>query len=624
MTITRGIGENSDRLTALPSRDPVTLPLGRKSLPRRLFDMSRLSLENFRRELASVDALPQLCLLAVISGALTGVIMIAFRELIELGALVLMPDGHTEAFEALPAAVRMALPVAAVVLIGLGLGWQKKSARRLGITHVIERFSYHQGVMARDNWLNQWWVGVVSLLGGLSAGREGPAVHLGAGASGWIGQQLKLPHNSLRVLVGCGVAAGISASFNTPIAGVIFAMEVVMMEYTLTGFMPVMLASATGAVVTQLHFGSAPAFMLPAVIEPRLLDIPWLLLMALAVGVMAGGFIRLSCVGERFARVPWGIRILVAGVLTGSVALFYPQVQGIGYDSVEAILAGQASLDVLLALALGKLILTAVTVACGIPIGIVGPTLVIGAAAGALFGLGATALLPSMVGEPNLYVMMGMAAMMGAVLQAPLAAIMALLELTHSPDIILYGMLTVLSASLTARLVWRTQGFFVMPRQGSTQHPLQQPLMQALSRVGVGAVMDRSVSVTAAVISQERARAILDARPTWLLIHRQGDQKKADREPGKAPLALLAADMARALEEEDQTGVDQEGSVNLLEIPGKRLELAPIDLQATLSEAFACLDDQRVDALYVRHITAPMMHRVSGIITREAIENYYH
>lgn len=615
---------NNDRLKDVWSHDPVTVPLGRKSLPRRLLDMSRLNLENFRRELASVDALPQLCLLAVISGALTGIIMIAFRELIELGALVLMPDGHAEAFESLPTMVRMGLPVVAVILIGLGLGWQKKSARRLGITHVIERFSFHQGVMVRDNWLNQWWVGVVSLLGGLSAGREGPAIHLGAGASGWIGQLLKLPHNSLRVLVGCGVAAGISASFNTPIAGVIFAMEVVMMEYTLTGFMPVMLASATGAVITQLHFGSAPAFMMPELIEPRLLDIPWLLLMALAIGIMAGGFIRLTRLGDRFTRVPWAVRLLMAGALTGTVACFYPQVQGIGYDSVETILSGQASLDVLLALALGKLLLTAITLACGIPVGIVGPTLVMGAAAGALFGLGASAVLPSMVGEPNLYVMMGMAAMMGAVLQAPLAAIMALVELTHSPDIILYGMLSVLSAALTARMAWRTQGFFVMTRQGHTQHPLQQPLMQALSRVGVGAVMDRSVTVTAAVITRERARVILDARPTWLLIHRQSDQHKADREPGKAPLALLAADMARALEEKDQAGVEQMDSINLLEIPGKRLELAPIDLQATLSEAFACLDDQRVDALYVRHITAPMMHRVSGIITREAIENYYH
>lgn len=558
------------------------------------------------------------------SGALTGIIMIAFRELISLGALLFMPEGSGEAFEALPMAMRAALPVIAVVIIGVGLGWQKKSARRMGIVHVIERFTYHQGVMARSNWLNQWWVGVVSLLGGLSAGREGPAIHLGAGASGWIGQQLKLPHNSLRVLVGCGVAASISASFNTPVAGVIFAMEVVMMEYTLTGFMPVMLAAATGAVITQIYFGTAPAFMVPSVVEPQLIDIPWIILMALVIGIMAGGFIRLAGLGKRSDKMSWPFRLLLAGVLTGVVACFYPQVQGIGYDSVTQILAGNVALDVLLALALGKLLLTAISLACGVPIGVVGPTLVIGAAAGALFGIGATELLPTTVSDANLYVMLGMAAMMGAVLQAPLAAIMALLELTHSPDLILYGMLAVLSASLTARLAWRTQGFFITTRQGSTLHPLHEPLMQALARVGVGAVMDRSVTVTAAQIDIERARQLLASRPKWLLIHRQTDRSRADTEPGKAPLALLAADMARALDDDEESpGWKNDGTIDLLEIPGKRLELAPIDLQATLAEAYERLDDRRLDALYVRHITAPMMHRVSGIISRDAIENYY-
>lgn len=592
-------------------------------MPRRLPVLSHWNLENFRRELATVDALPQLCLLAVVSGALTGVMMIAFRELIGAGAFLLMPAGQTENFEMLPLAVRAVLPVAAVVLIGAGLYWQKKSARRLGIGHVIERFSFHQGVMARDNWLNQWWVGAVALLGGLSAGREGPAVHLGAGASGWIGQCLKLPHNSLRVLVGCGVAAGISASFNTPIAGVIFAMEVVMMEYTLTGFMPVMLAAATGAVVTQLYFGAAPAFGVPAVVDPHLIDIPWIILMSLVIGVVAGGFVRLARMEGRFHRVPRTLRFLLAGVLTGAMACFYPQVQGIGYDSVENILMGHTSLDVLIALVLGKLFLTAITFACGVPIGIVGPTLVAGAAAGALFGIAATAFLPTTIADPGLYIMLGMAAMMGAVLQAPLAAIMALLELTHSPDIILYGMLAVLSAALTARMLWGTQGFFVTARKGSSLHPLHQPVMQALSRVGVGAVMDRSVSVTTAHIEPERARKLLAARPTWLLIHRQGDRHKADSEPGRAPIALLAADMARALEKRDEPGVEGGSKIDLLEIPGKRIELAPIDLEATLCEAYERLEDRRLDALYVRHTTAPMMHRVSGIITREAIENYY-
>src|SRR5699024_2067506 len=130
-------------------------------------------------------------------------------------------------------------------------------------------------------WFTQWWVGLISVLGGLSAGREGPAIHLGAAASSGLGQRLRLPHNSLRVLVACGTAAGISASFNTPIAGVIFAMEVVMMEYTITGFMPVILASTIGALVARVVYGGERPFQMSGVELESLFNIPWIVLSAL-------------------------------------------------------------------------------------------------------------------------------------------------------------------------------------------------------------------------------------------------------------------------------------------------------------------------------------------------------
>ncbi len=194
------------------------------------FSRSDFTLESFRRQLANVDALPQLCVLGLVSGVITGTVMVAFRLLLEAGAALYMPDGDPEAFEGLMPWLRALLPIMSITLIGLLLYRQRSAARKLGVSHVIERLTYHQGRFPLRNWLNQWWVGVVSVLGGLSAGREGPAIHLGAAASSGLGLKLRLPNNSLRVLVACGTAAGISASFNTPIAGVIFAMEVVMME----------------------------------------------------------------------------------------------------------------------------------------------------------------------------------------------------------------------------------------------------------------------------------------------------------------------------------------------------------------------------------------------------------
>ncbi|TFH87552.1 chloride channel protein [Billgrantia azerbaijanica] len=574
------------------------------------------SLERFRRQLANVDALPQLCVLGVVSGLVTGALMVLFRSLLALGGVLLFPGQSPEAFEALSPLLRSLMPLIAVLLIGVWMWRMPPAGRQIGVLHVIERLTYHQGRFPLRNWFTQWWVGLVSVIGGLSAGREGPAIHLGAAAASGLGQRLRLPHNSLRVLVACGTAAGISASFNTPIAGVIFAMEVVMMEYTIVGFMPVILASSMGAVMAQLVYGPDPAIGIPDLHLKSLLDLPWIVVSALAIGLLAGLFVRVARLGRRLQEVPMALRFALVGVAVAGVAWWYPQVQGMGYDTLQATLSGSVAVDVLLAVAIGKLLLTAGAVACGIPVSIIGPILVIGGTAGALCGLAGQVLLPQEASEPALYALLGMAAMMGAVLQAPLAALMALLELTHNPSIIMPGMLAVVIAGLTARQLCRCDGFFIVGTRHGL-HPLQQPLMQALSRVSVPAVMERNLVRTPRLVTRDQARALLESGPVWVLIMRSSDDKPT--------LALKAADLARALMEapEGARAEGEEALIDLLEIPGQRLEVAPIHLQATLTEAFERLNDEAVDALYVEHGHRPRQKRISGIITRGAIERYY-
>jgi H+/Cl- antiporter ClcA len=582
------------------------------------FSRSDFTLESFRRQLANVDALPQLCVLGLVSGVITGTVMVAFRLLLEAGAALYMPDGDPEAFEGLMPWLRALLPIMSITLIGLLLYRQRSAARKLGVSHVIERLTYHQGRFPLRNWLNQWWVGVVSVLGGLSAGREGPAIHLGAAASSGLGLKLRLPNNSLRVLVACGTAAGISASFNTPIAGVIFAMEVVMMEYTLMSFMPVILASTMGALVAQVMYGNEPAFRIPEVALGSLMNLPWIVVIGLVIGLMAGLFIHISR-SQRLQKLPLWLRLAVVGVATGALAWWFPEIQGIGYDSVAAALNNQLTITVLLALMVAKLLMTAITVAGGVPIGIIGPVLVAGAATGALGGMLGGWLWPDKAADPGIYAMLGMAAMMGAVLQAPLAALMALLELTHTPNIMLPGMLVVVVACLTSRQLTGCEGFFISSvRYGL--HPLQQPLMQALSRVSVPAVMERQLVRTERMITPDQARRLLETNPMWLVIERSSEEKPV--------LALKAAELARWLLEHDEAldgeAPPEDELIDLLEIPGQRLEMAPIGLQATLSEAFLKLQDSALGALYVVHGYRPKQQRISGIITRGAIERYYH
>lgn len=171
-------------------------------------------------------------------------------------------------------------------------------------------------------------------------------------------------------------------------------------------------------------------------------------------------------------------------------------------------------------------------------------------------------------------------------------------------------------ACLTSRQLCGCDGFFIsVTRHGL--HPLQQPLMQALNRVSVPAVMERALVRTRRRVTLDQASTLLEANPVWIMIERSSDAKPT--------LALKAADLARWMLEHDETDklIDKEGRLDLLEIPGQRLDLAPIHLQATLSEAFSRLNTKHADALYVEHGHRPKQKRISGIITRDAIERYY-
>lgn len=571
-----------------------------------------LSLEHFRHQLARVDALPQLAILGLMAGLVTGSAMLVLRWLIEGPALLLMPNGLAENFEALPWSVRLLLPIGTGLAIGLLLTWLKPTTRKAGIGYVIERLAFHQGHLPMRNSLVQLVTGVTAIIGGLSAGREGPAVHLGAGASSWLGRRLRLPNNSIRLLVGSGTAAAIAASFNTPLAGVIFAMEVVLLEYTIAGFTPVILAAFSAAALNQVFYGSSPAFDVPPLGLHSLLELGWIMLMGVVIGTLSASFVMIARRVQSLPLPSLWLRGLLAGILTGVAGCFLPEVMGIGYDSLDQILNGQMLFGMMLALSLSKLILTAVTAGLGLPIGIIGPILVVGAAFGGAFGVLGDGLLSVNAADSSLYAMLGMAAMMGAVLQAPLAALMALLEMTHNTQIVLPSMLVVIVAEMMHSALFRRPSYFIAMLNGQGIYPRQQPLAQALSRVSVAAIMDRNVLRAPRVINTEKGEKLLQQRPQWIALEQQEGQQ-SER------IILPAAALARWLDEHH----DPEEKLDLLEIPAARLLASPIHLEATLQEADEEMRQYGVEALYVRHMHAPTLHRISGIITREQIETHY-
>ena len=291
----------------------------------------------------------------------------------------------------------------------------------------------------------------LAIVGGHSVGREGPIVFLGAASGSLLGTRLMLPHNVTRTLVGCGTAAGIAASFNTPLAGVVF--------------------------------GNFPAFDVPPVALGSLWDLVPVVVLGIAAGALSAGFIQAVQSATVFSgRWPIELRLVLAGVLMAGFGLALPPLMGIGYDSVGAALHGEYTASFLLLLLLGKLLATSCVIGLGVPGGTIGPTLFMGAMLGALFGTLAGYLPLTPEHQVGLFALLGLGAMMSGSLQAPLAALTAMLELTDNPGIILPGMLVVVIAGLTASEVFGKESQFLTMLRTSGLNVGNDPLTQALRR----------------------------------------------------------------------------------------------------------------------------------------------
>ncbi|WP_210398022.1 chloride channel protein [Motiliproteus sediminis] len=568
--------------------------------------MDSLSLNHFRLRLSEVEALPQWALLGFLSGLLTAAVILAFRYAITLPLEAGLPDG-AESFEQLSPAMRFALPIGGGLIVGLVL-WRWPASSGVGITHVLERLSYHQGRMPLGNLLTQFIAGVLMLGSGHSGGREGPAVHLGAGVSSLLGQRLKLPNNSLRTLVGCGTAAAIAASFNTPIAGIIFAMEVVMMEYTVAGFIPVLVAAVTAALAFQLLHGDEVHVLLPPLDLYTLSEVPFILLLGVIIGLMAVVFTRIATFSHRLNDYPIWLRLPLAGLAVGLVAQWMPQVMGIGYDTLTEILTGNSTFELLLLLALAKLAVTAFSVGVGAPIGLIGPSLLIGAAAGGGIGLLGIAAANQPVSEVTLYALLGMGAMMAATLQAPLAALLALLELTLNPNILFPGMLAI----ITSTLIYR----FFTP-QGSVFQALlglrgldwrRAPLDHFLDKTSVISLMRGHINAPERLTTHAGAEQLAATPGDWILI--SGEH---------AHVALARADLALYLLQTGGDEIPKDTPLDLLELPALRRDLATIEIQATLKDALNRMNEHNVDGLCVMSFEgAPR-----GLLFRDDIEQQF-
>lgn len=528
-------------------------------------------LHNLRLRLARPDALVLLVGLGLVTGLVAGGVIVLFRLLVEgVGSWLLSGQGE-EAFHVLSIEYRFLFPFLSSVLLALMFYKFAKKERVFGVAHVMERMAYHQGHFTLRGFILQFMGAAIALMGGHSVGREGPHVHLGAASGSLFGQAFKLPNNSLRIMAASGVAAAIAASFNTPLAGVIFALEVVMLEYTLTSFIPIILAAGVATALSNAIIGNLPAFDVPELQLIDLTHLPFVVIVGIIVGAFAALFIvMLEKITIQSSKVEIWWRVILAGILVGIIGMFVPDVMGIGYDTVNATLLGEISLSALLILVVMKMLATSFCVGLGVPGGMIGPAFFIGATLGAAIGgvIGLfTGASPEMIG---FYAVIGMGAMVAASLQAPLAALTAIIELTYNPGIIMPAMITIVVAQLVASEVFNKQSLFVTLLKARGKDYTATPVMQSLRRVGVGSVMQRKFAKTGNIIDNAEAQAILARKVEWIIVIKEGDRIEL----------LPTIELASYLDVEEQVE-----TIDLVAIPAKRLQLSPISLQSTLYQA---------------------------------------
>ncbi len=566
--------------------------------------------DRYRLSVARHDAVPQLALLGIVAGVLAGLTIVLFRMVVNL-LQGLLPQGATQGiYESLAVEQRLLLPIAGGLLIGVLFHFLAPGERRVGILHILERLAYHQGHLPWRNTLAQFIGGAISLSSGHSVGREAPGVHLGAASCNLPAQLLRLPNNSLRVTVACGAAAGIAASFNTPLAGVAFAMEVLMLEYTVAGFAPVILAAVSATVLSRWAFGSVLAFGVPSVTLGGLVELPYIMIMGIGIGLLGSVFVLgVTRIAKYTRNIPVWVSFTGAGVVVGVCGMLVPQVMGVGDHTITETLHGHYGVKLLLLIVLLKLLATLACIGSGLPGGMIGPSLVIGAAAGALFALLGQWLGITDPGTVSLYALLGMGAMMAAILQAPLAGLIAILELSGTPQVIFPGMLAVVAATVSAGMCTQRESVFQALLRQRGVLCRDDPITQSLRRIGVTAAMDRALVVLLhRIVERERAEKELETDPHWILV----------REPGQPVLLLAAVDLARALKHAPDQQV-----FDLRELPAQRLETAQIDPQASLQEAHQQIRATGAEALYVARFGAPGIPRVYGILTPQMIETAY-
>lgn len=433
---------------------------------------------------------------AIMVGFLGGGASIAFKKmvcLVQSLAIGTMKEEILHFVAATPWWILIVAPAVGGLLTGVLIHLFAREAKGHGVPEVMLAVARKGGKIRGRVAVIKSIASAITIGSGGSTGREGPIVQISSAIGSYLGQLLGVPERRLRTLVACGAAAGIAGTFNAPIAGAIFALEVIIGEMRVTHFSAIVVSSFMSTLVSRHYFGNVPALHMPKYVLPQLSDYPFVVLLAFIIGILAWAYVKVlystEAIFDRW-NIPEWIKPAVGGALLGLVIIRFPQVYGGGYDTITEILAGRLPLLTVAALVFVKLFATCLTLGSGGSGGIFAPALFIGAAAGGAFGLAADQLTPGLVVASPMYALIGMGAFVGAATHAPIQAILIIFEMTSDYGAILPLMLCTVLATMVSIMLSRESIYTMkLVLRGINIYAGQDE--SALSGASAGEYMDR-------------------------------------------------------------------------------------------------------------------------------------
>ena len=394
-------------------------------------------------------------ILAVIVGAAGGLGAVGFRYLISIFQ-TLAYGGENDLLQLvvnLPWYYRVTIPVIGGLIVGPLVYFFAREAKGHGVPEVMEAVAIKGGVIRKRVVVVKTLASAISISTGGSVGREGPIVQIGSAIGSALGQFMKVSADRMRILVGCGAAAGIAATFNAPIAGSMFALEIILGDFGLATFSPIVISSVVATAVSRAYLGDTPAFIVPVYELVNAWELPMYLFLGLFCALVGITFTKtLYRIEDLFDEIkfPEYLKGIIGGLFLGVASLVFPQILGVGYGAIDMALMQQMAWWLLLVLVPAKILATSITIGSGGSGGIFAPSLFLGAMAGGVFGAVVHQLFPNITASPGAYSIVGMGAVVAATTHGPLAAILILFEMTGDYKIILPLMLSCIIAAIAS------------------------------------------------------------------------------------------------------------------------------------------------------------------------------